>query len=167
MCQWTDRLRNEIRCSGCWWMCLAHFGSPATVCVDQAEDLSPQSSLFRDAWIGKDVRNKRVSDRVLFPSPAPFSGSFPALLAARSCRWPKQFAKPPPGRFFCGRPPLAPGPLCLPGRLAVRLLATALIAAKPVNSCGRGVFAICACGVFFAAGAKSAESAAWPQTHPH
>ncbi len=73
MCQWTDRLRNEIRCSGCWWMCLARFGSPATACVDQAEDLSPQSSPFRDAWIGKDVRNKRVSDRVLFPSPAPFS----------------------------------------------------------------------------------------------
>ncbi|ABM95283.1 hypothetical protein Mpe_A2327 [Methylibium petroleiphilum PM1] len=73
MCQWTDRLRNEIRCSGCWWMCLARFGSPTTACVDQAEDLSPQSSPFRDAWIGKDVRNKRVSDRVLFPSPAPHS----------------------------------------------------------------------------------------------
>jgi len=71
MCQWTDRLRNEIRCSGCWWMCLARFGSPATACVDQAEDLSPQSSPFRDAWIGKNVHNKRVSDRVLFPSPAP------------------------------------------------------------------------------------------------
>src|SRR5690606_10600765 len=52
-------------------MCLARFGSPATACVDQAEDLSPQSSPFRDAWIGKNVRNKRVSDRVLFPSPAP------------------------------------------------------------------------------------------------
>ena len=33
----------------------------------------PQSSPFRDAWIGKDVRNKRVSERVLFPSPAPDS----------------------------------------------------------------------------------------------
>lgn len=52
-------------------LCLARFGSPATACVDQAEDLSPQSSPFRDAWIGKNVRNKRVSDRVLFPSPAP------------------------------------------------------------------------------------------------
>lgn len=52
---------------------MARFGSPATACVDQAEDLSPQSSPFRDAWIGKDVRNKRVSERVLFPSPAPDS----------------------------------------------------------------------------------------------
>ncbi|MDH2248693.1 hypothetical protein N5J78_21520, partial [Pseudomonas sp. GD03856] len=40
--------------------------------------MSPQSSPFRDAWIGKDVRNKRVSDRVLFPSPAPDQKS-PAL----------------------------------------------------------------------------------------
>ena len=32
---------------------LARFGSPATACVDRAEDLSPQSSPFRDAWIGK------------------------------------------------------------------------------------------------------------------
>jgi hypothetical protein len=54
-------------------MCLARFGSPATACVDQAEDLSPQSSPFRDVWIGKNVRNKRVGDRVLFPSPAPDS----------------------------------------------------------------------------------------------
>src|SRR5690606_11552243 len=59
-------------------MCLARFGSPATACVDQAEDLSPQSSPFRDAWIGKNVRNKRVSDRVLFPSPAPLSSSLQA-----------------------------------------------------------------------------------------
>lgn len=58
-------------------MCLARFGSPATACVDQAEDLSPQSSPFRDAWIGKDVRNKRVSDRVLFPSPAPLHLEIP------------------------------------------------------------------------------------------
>lgn len=50
---------------------MAHSGSTATACVDQTEDLSPQSSPFRDAWIGKDVRNKRVSERVLFPSPAP------------------------------------------------------------------------------------------------
>ena len=60
-------------------MCLARFGSPATACVDQAEDLSPQSSPFRDAWIGKDVRNKRVSDRVLFPSPAPNTKATPAV----------------------------------------------------------------------------------------
>lgn len=67
-------------------MCLARFGSPATACVDQAEDLSPQSSPFRDAWIGKNVRNKRVSDRVLFPSPAPDSCAFPRCPAPCSCR---------------------------------------------------------------------------------
>lgn len=50
---------------------MAHSGSTETACVDQTEDMSPQSSPFRDPWIGKDVRNKRVSDRVLFPSPAP------------------------------------------------------------------------------------------------
>jgi hypothetical protein len=60
-------------------MCIARFGSTATASVDQTEDLSPQSSPFRAPWIGKDVRNKRVSDRVLFPSPAPHE--FPAKKA--------------------------------------------------------------------------------------
>jgi len=37
-----------------------------------AELLNPRSlTSHGDAWIGKNVRNKRVSDRVLFPSPAP------------------------------------------------------------------------------------------------
>ena len=111
MCQWTDRLRNEIRCSGCWWMCLARFGSPTTACVDQAEDLSPQSSPFRDAWIGKDVRNKRVSDRVLFPSPAPLQLLFQPYMARRKgpCRASARLARRRgPSR---NSDPATPGPI--------------------------------------------------------
>lgn len=107
-----------MRC-GCCWMCIARFGSTATACVDQTEDLSPQSSPFRASWIGKDVRNKRVSDRVLFPSPAPTefkhlrqpcgAGAVVSGAGAPADRVPTARIRPPrrEGRARCPRPAAA------------------------------------------------------------